>query len=311
MSMRSIHITKPCIKWVGGKTQILDKLLPLFPREINNYHEPFLGGGSVLLALLSHVRAGSIVVKGQVYASDLNEPLIHLYKNIQSRHLELYNKIKEYVDEFRLCASNIALVNRKPTTIDEARSCKESYYYWIRSQYNKLSKDEKNGIVGSAMLLFMNKTGFRGVFRVGPNGYNVPYGHYNNPEIVNLEHLTEIHDLIQSVVFETADFSTSLSHVADGDFVYLDPPYAPETAKSFVGYNEAGFDLQQHKKLFTLCNDVTSRGQLIMSNSDVELVRESFNPDKYTICPILCKRSINSTNPSAKAKEVIITYLPR
>jgi DNA adenine methylase len=311
MSLSSIDITKPCIKWVGGKTQILDKLLPLFPREISNYHEPFLGGGSVLLALLSHVKAGSIVVKGHIYANDLNEPLIHLYKNIQSRHLELYNKIKEYVDEFRLCASNNALVNRKPSNIDEARSSKESYYYWIRSQYNKLSKDEKNSIIGSAMLLFMNKTGFRGVFRVGPNGYNVPYGHYTNPEIVNLEHLTEIHDLIQGVVFETADFSTSLAHVSLGDFVYLDPPYAPETAKSFVGYNESGFDLQQHKKLFTLCNDVTSRGQMIMSNSDVELVRESFNPDKYTICPILCKRSINSTNPSAKAKEVIITYLPR
>lgn len=309
--MPSIHITKPCIKWVGGKTQILDKLLPMFPREINNYHEPFLGGGSVLLALLSHVKAGSIVVKGHVYASDLNKPLVHLYKNIQLRHVELYNKIKEYVDEYGLCASNVTLVNRKPTNIDEARSCKESYYYWIRSQYNKLSTDEKNGIIGSAMLLFMNKTGFRGVFRSGPNGYNVPYGHYVNPEIVNLEHLTEIHDLIQGVMFACADFSTSLSHVADGDFVYLDPPYAPETAKSFVGYNEAGFDLQQHKNLFALCNDVTSRGQFIMSNSDVDLVRESFNPDTYTIYPILCKRSINSTNPSAKAKEVIITHLPR
>jgi adenine-specific DNA methylase len=75
------------------------------------------------------------------------------------------------------------------------------------------------------MFIFLNKTCFRGVFRVGPKGFNVPYGHYNNPEIINKEHLEEIHNLIQNVKFECRDFNISLKNVEQNDFVYLDPPY--------------------------------------------------------------------------------------
>ena len=239
----------------------------------------------------------------------MNEPLIYVYKNIQAHHNELYSTLQTIITEFNECENGI--INRKPTNIVEAKVAKENYYYWIRSEYNKLCVNEKKSILGSAMFIFLNKTCFRGVFRVGPNGFNVPYGHYNNPEIINKEHLEEIANLIQNVIFECCDFNTSLTRVEHNDFVYLDPPYAPETSNSFVGYTENGFNIENHNNLFKLIHSLTENNKKIMlSNADVDLVRENFcncaKNEKYSTLAILCKRSINSKNPEAKAKEVII-----
>ena len=295
-------IPKPILKWVGGKTQIIQDVISLFPTEINNYHEPFLGGGSVLLALLSHKNSGSIKIHGNIYASDVNEPLIYVYKNIQTHHQALYDTLQTILKEFQECGDGE--LNRAPANLEEAKLKKENYYYWIRSQYNA---NDKKGIVGSAMFIFLNKTCFRGVFRVGPRGFNVPYGHYTNPEVINKDHLDEIHRLIQPVIFECCDFTISLPKVEPNDFVYLDPPYAPETDTSFVGYTEHGFPIEHHKNLFKLIHGLTTTDiKIILSNADVSLVRENFTNEKYTISSILCKRSIHSKNPGAKAKEVII-----
>jgi DNA adenine methylase len=303
---KKIHIPKPILKWVGGKTQIIDKLITKFPVEINNYREAFLGGGSVLLTLLSYVKSGIIKIQGNIYAYDLNEPLIYIYKNIQTHHNELYNILQTIIKDFNECGNGE--INRTPANIIEAKIAKENYYYWIRSEYNKLCLNDKKSILGSAMFIFLNKTCFRGVFRIGPKGFNVPYGHYNNPEIINKEHLEEIHNLIQNVVFECCHFNTSLTNVESNDFVYLDPPYAPETDTSFVGYTENGFNIENHINLFKLIHVLTDTNKKIMlSNADVSLVRKNFTNEKYSILSILCKRSINSKNPEAKAKEVIIT----
>jgi DNA adenine methylase len=299
-------VPKPLLKWVGGKTQIIDKLITEFPIAINNYREAFLGGGSVLLAFLSYVQKGVIQLSGNVYAYDINEPLIYLYKNIQTHHLSLYDNLQQIIREFNDCGDGE--INRNPTNIDEAKIAKENYYYWIRKEYNSLSISDKRGIVGSTMLIFLNKTCFRGVFRIGPRGFNVPYGHYKNPEIINKDHLEEIHNLIQNVIFECSDFNTSLINIEPNDFVYLDPPYAPETDKSFVGYTENGFSIESHHNLFKLIHSLTNAHKKIMlSNADVSLVRDNFTNEKYNTVSILCKRSINSKNPDAKAKEVIIT----
>ena len=187
---KKIHIPKPILKWVGGKTQIIDKLITDFPVEINNYREAFLGGGSVLLTLLSYVKSGIIKIQGNIYAYDLNEPLIYIYKNIQSRHNELYDILQTIITDFNECGNGE--INRTSTNIAEAKIAKENYYYWIRSEYNKLCLTDKKSILGSAMFIFLNKTCFRGIFRVGPKGFNVPYGHYKNPEIINKEHLEEM-----------------------------------------------------------------------------------------------------------------------
>jgi DNA adenine methylase len=168
------------------------------------------------------------------------------------------------------------------------------------------------------MFIFLNKTCFRGLFRVGPNGFNVPFGNYLKPEILNKQHLYEIHDLIQNVVFECCDFRLSLMNIdsktsssSSDDFIYLDPPYAPENATSFVKYNENGFPKESHLDLFNCIHDLTKiNKKIMMSNADVSLVRENFMNDNdkknYNITSILCKRAINAKNPEAKAKEVII-----
>jgi DNA adenine methylase len=304
----SVIIPKPILKWVGGKTQIIDKIIIQFPKEINNYYEMFLGGGSVLLALLTYIKNDIIKIHGNIYAYDLNEALIYTYKNIQSNHNELYDELVKIITIFNSCPINDN-INRKPNDIEEAMINKENYYYWIRSEYNKLCSDDKKTIIASAMFIFLNKTCFRGVFRVGPNGYNVPYGHYNNPEIINKNHLDYINLLIQNVIFECLDFNVSLNkdNFEIDDFIYIDPPYAPEKTTSFVKYTDNGFDINNHHKLFILIHRLTQNNiKLILNNSDVSLIRDNFTNEKYNITSILCKRSINSKNPESKSKEVMI-----
>lgn len=297
---------KPILKWVGGKTQIIDKLINDFPKEINNYHEIFLGGGSVLLTLLYYNKNNLIKINGNIYAYDLNEPLIYLYKNIQNDHINLYDIIYNIILEFNQCHNNNE-INRNPLNLEEAKNNKENYYYWIRNKYNNLSNEDKKSLLGSALFIFLNKTCFRGIFRIGPNGFNVPYGNYKNPEIINKYHLEEIHNLIQNVIFECKDFSLSLSNIQLNDFVYLDPPYVSNNNNSFVGYTLNGFNIDNHNKLFELIHQLTDNNiKILLSNLDVPFVRENFSNEKYKILSISCKRSINSKNPNSKINEVII-----
>jgi DNA adenine methylase len=299
------NIVKPFLKWVGGKTQILEDVLAKFPKEMLNYHEPFLGGGSVLLGLLSYKKAGCIKVSGTIYASDLNSNLIGLYKLIQSNPDGLIAEVKKLVEEFNKAKGSA--VNRKASTLEEALTSPESYYFWVRSRFNALSKEERMSIAGSAMLLFMNKTCFRGVYREGPNGFNVPFGNYSNPGILDEDHIRSVSDLIKDVIFTVAPFSESLAKAQSGDFVYLDPPYAPETEKSFVGYTADGFDLEHHKQLFKICAELTTKSvKFLISNADVPLVKESFPSPMYTTTIVECRRAINSKKPESKTNEVLI-----
>ena len=92
------NITKPFLKWVGGKTQIIDKIVEKFPDKINNYHEPFLGGGSVLFALLSLMKENKKKVNN-IYAYDLNDRLINVYKHIQNNKDELWDELNILISE--------------------------------------------------------------------------------------------------------------------------------------------------------------------------------------------------------------------
>ena len=297
---------KPFLKWVGGKGQIIETVLENFPTHLANYREPFLGGGSVLLAFLEAVAAGKITMSGQVYASDINPNLIALYKNIQSNVNTLIDEVKKLVEEFKLCKGSF--VNRKPKTLEEARTSPESYYYWIRAKFNALSPEERSSEAASAIMLFLNKTCFRGVYREAQKGgFNVPFGHYVSPAIMDEGHLTAVSALIAGVVFSVSHFEEALEAAVDGDFVYVDPPYAPANSTSFVSYTVDGFGAENHTRLFQMCKELSPKGvKMLMSNADVALVKNAFPAPDYETKIISCRRAIHSTDPSARVNEVLI-----
>ncbi len=297
-------MVKPILKWVGGKTQILDNVLGLFPTECNNYHEPFLGGGSVLLGLLSEIQEGKRALSGTIYASDINPILIALYKHVQTNVEGFLVELKQLETEFRALTGTV--VNRDATNLPEAKSSQESYYYWIRKQFNSLS--DKTTLQASARMVFLNKTCFKGLYREGPHGFNVPFGHYKNPTICDEVNLRAVSELIQPVIFTCQGYEQSLAKIQPGDFVYLDPPYAPETNTSFDTYVAGGFPEQAHKNLFALCQSFKQKQVgFLLSNSNVPLVLNAFPEPQYQVYLVEARRAIHSKDPSATTHEVLIT----
>ena len=335
--MTENKLQTPFLKWVGGKTQIINKIIEKFPEKIENYHELFLGGGSVLLALLSLKQQNKIVVNGTIYAYDINPILINVYKNIQTNKDKLFKYINHYItkydsintfnvdvnepinkptdktsseykewkksDEYKQWKKDLS-DKRNPTNITVAVSSKESYYYWMRNKFNSI---DKTSVECSALFMIMNKTGFRGMYRENKKKeLNIPFGNYKTtPNIITKEELDIVSNLIKYVIFTSSDFVNSIKMVKEGDFVYLDPPYAPETADSFVGYTADGFDLKTHTKLF---NDIKilhkKNVKFVMSNSKVDLVVNAFS--EFNTEDVEARRAINSKKPGSTTTEVII-----
>jgi len=297
-----IKIIKPFIKWVGGKTQIINTIIQKIPNEMENYHELFLGGGSVLLAVLSLQKHNKIRIENRIYAYDINELLINLYKNIQNNKEELFESISKYINEYDSIEGNI--INRKPLTIEDGKTSKESYYYWIRNIFNSI---DKNTIECSALFMVINKICFRGMYREGPKGFNIPYGHYKRtPNIISKIELDVISDLIKDVEFIHSDFNSSFGNIKCGDFVYLDPPYAPENSTSFVGYTKDGFNLEKHQLLFKLTDELNKKDiKFMLSNAKVDLVMDYFKD--YNCEEIVARRAIHSKNPGTTTIEVLIS----
>lgn len=301
------HIATPFIKWVGGKTQILPSVLETFPQLTGKtYYEPFLGGGAILFGLLASANKAAHII-----AADVNEALIYSYINIRDNVNSVITSLQTLKTDFEAASKHtVDTPNRKPHTPIDAATCAESYYYWIRQQYNSLT-DYKSP-QASAYFIFLNKTCFRGVYRMGPNGFNVPYGHYNNPGIFDTIELSTVSVAIKNVIFLCQTWETTLTAALSKKncFIYMDPPYVPETATSFVGYTADGFSSEEHEKLFTFCKELIRQGiPFVMSNSDVPLIHSALGK-RTSISTIDCKRSINSKKPGSRTNEVLIKYIP-
>lgn len=278
---------KSLLKWVGGKGKYIDDILKYFPKEMDNYHELFLGGGSVLLGLLTLYNNKQIIIKNKIYASDLNNALIHFYKNVQSNPSELYETCVQYEEQYK------------------THQNKEQYYYEMRDKYNCLKN--YSTIDASALFVFLNKTGFRGMYRVGPKGFNVPFGNYKNPTILNKTDLYVVSELIQSVIFIISDFKDRFQNINKNDFVYLDPPYYPIKQQSFVKYNLNGFNDNEHTHLFKQCRLFKEQSIIfVLNNSNAKYVRDYF--DGFEIITYMARRSINAKKPESEEKEILITY---
>lgn len=310
------NFTSPIVKWVGGKSQSLDQIKHRLPDKINTYMEPFVGGGSVLLMILELVERGELTVQNYV-VSDNNALLINMYWCIQFKSQEVIQQLQVLKEEYlSITTLNVGdKLQRSNNTLEEAKATRESYYYWQRDRYNELSKTFKKQKQHdattckpelAALMIFLNKTCFRGLYREGPNGFNVPYGNYKNPQIYNTKHIERLSQLLAPVTFSIEDFQVVIIRAEPGDFVYMDPPYVPEKQTSFTAYIKDGF--KQYQELFDLCSDLNNENiNFLLSNSNTPLVTDYFTTDIFNVDKIDCRRAINSKNPEARAREVFIT----
>lgn len=304
-----MKMQKPFIKWVGGKHKLLTHIINKLPNKINSYHDIFLGGGSVLLAILTLQKNKKIIINGSINAYDLNERLINTFKQVKNNPKLLIILTKNLIQQYEKIQINTYKQKGAPkVNKNNYTETREHFYYWICHKFNTTEFDNT---LNAAYFIFLNKIGFRGMFRENKDGeFNIPFGlkdrkTLNVPNVILEDNINSISELIQKVQFYHLDFENSIKKVKKDDFVYLDPPYAPEDKKSFVGYNACGFDLETHNKLFALVGKFNSQKvKFIMSNSNTDLVNNTFVDYNKEI--ITARRAINSKNPADKTKEVVI-----
>lgn len=296
---------KPFLKWVGGKTDIINDVFEKFPRSINNYYEPFVGGGSVFLKLLEKIDTGNITLRGNIFISDKNEVLINLYSFIKDDVDNLMKKTDEILSHYLMAKEIIYpprfkyILNTKDNIEDVIIKGKSYIYYHYRNLYNETT----DKMLKSVLFLFLNKTCFRGLFREGKNGFNTPYGNYKNPSFYKKDNFLHLSKIFRkhNVSFKHQDFS-DLKDFNNSDFLYLDPPYFPINEKSFLAYTNDKFD---HDKLLEFCvylkkNEI----KFLHSNSNSSFNNENYK--QFNISKIVCKRRINSKNPEKTVEELFI-----
>ncbi len=271
---------KPFVKWVGGKRQLLKQFrdLELYPPEFfdpieNTYYEPFVGGGAVFFDLLPE----------HAELSDLNRELVIAYNVIK-------NNIDELIELLRQHRYN------------------KEYYLDIRAK----NIDELQDIEIASRFIFLNKTGFNGLYRVNRKGqFNVPFGRYNNPVICDEENLRRVSKALQNVTIKHQDYSSVLKSAKKGDFIYFDPPYYPlSQTSSFTAYTSEKFLEREQIELRNAFIALHKRGCYVMlSNSDTPFINDLYaNIDGVTIHKIIAGRAINSKGSRrGKITEVLVT----
>lgn len=274
--MSNSNIT-PFVKWAGGKRQLLSQIKERMPQNYNDYYEPFVGGGAVTFELLP---ANALI-------NDINKALINAYKQICNAP-EAFLKVVNKLDE-------------------EMWEDGKEYYYFLREHYNdKLMKAEYD-VELAALFVFINKHCFNGLYRVNGKGlFNVPY---NNSRRTSVDEgsIMEISKYLQGITITDGDFEEACKGAKKGDFVFIDSPYAPLNPTSFEAYTKEGFDIESHKRLARLYDELTARGCFCMlTNHNTRLINELYGGKGYTIDVVSVKRMINSDASNRVGEEVII-----
>lgn len=240
---------KPFLKWAGGKGQLLSEIEKYYPfenGEITKYAEPFVGGGAVLFDILSKYDLEAI------YISDINAELINTYRTIR-------DDIEELIDMLMVMQSEFV-----PICTDD----RKAYYLAKREWFNdlKVNVNENINIEKAALMIFLNKTCFNGLFRVNKKGlFNVPMGAYKNPMICDEENLRAVSEKLQNVKIVCGDYRESADFIDKNTFVYFDPPYRPITnTASFTAYTENLFNDEEQIELARFVDDMHRKGAKIV-----------------------------------------------
>ena len=267
----------PFVKWAGGKRQLIPQIRERMPEKYNDYYEPFVGGGAVIFDLLP---ANALI-------NDINKALINTNRTI-------CNEPDAFLKE----------VNRLDNDMWEDG---KKYYYSIREHYNdKLMRSEYD-VELAALFVFINKHCLNGLYRVNGKGlFNVPY---NNSRRVSVDEdvIIATSEYLRGVTIIDGDFEQACKNAKKGDFVFIDSPYAPLNPTSFESYTKEGFDIESHKRLAKLYDELTARGcYCMLTNHNTELINELYGNKDYKIDVVSVKRMINSDASNRVGEEVII-----
>ena len=289
---------KPFLKWAGGKGQLLSEIQQHYPfdEKINKYAEPFVGGGAVLFDILDKYELE------EVYINDINQDLINAYRCVKAYPEELISLLKTMQEEF----------------IPRNNESRKEYYLEQRDLFNtiKVSYDEVSNLKKAALMIFLNKTCFNGLYRVNRKGeFNVPMGSYKNPLVCDESNLRNVSQKLQKVRISCGDYKSSYDFIDSSTFAYFDPPYRPLTdTASFTSYTENGFGDNEQKELAEFVKRLDEKGaKVVVSNSDPKNVdsKDDFFDNIYSylnIARVTANRMINSkAKARGKINELIIT----
>lgn len=239
-----LPVAKPFLRWAGGKRWLVRSLKNFLPDNFNNYHEPFLGGGSVFI----HLKSISKIQK-KSYLSDQNKELINSFRIIKKGPKSLIEILKRYKNE-------------------------KDFYYSIREQ--KYSNKTQQ----AAQFIFLNRTSFNGIYRVNLKGeYNVPYGFKKYNQLFDFDNIIELHNLFKNTFFKACDFEDTLCRIKENDLVFLDPPYTvAHKNNGFIKYNQKIFAWEDQIRLNNYIEEIKSKNAyFILTNAAHENINRLFN----------------------------------
>jgi DNA adenine methylase len=262
---------RPFVKWAGGKAQLVQRFLEVFPRRFERYFEPFLGGGAVYLALRPE----------RAVLSDLNADLMNAWRIVRDDPAALMTALDAHVYE-------------------------RAHYYRVRA----LDPEALDPVQRAARFIYLNKTCYNGLYRVNSRGrFNVPFGRYPRPpKLYERANLLAVSRLLRDAELLCAPFEEATARAGPGDFVYLDPPYDPlSPTANFTSYTQASFTREDQRRLAAHVRELDGRGCLIaVSNSDTPEIRELYRG--FRVETVRMPRHINC-KPDGRAPihELLIT----